>query len=168
MSETTPTLPRGAAGLLVRASIVAGSLALLGAMSVEALAVLGRHTGRPFIGSIELVQACVVVATSSAIVGATVLKAHASVHLLTERLGATARTLLGRFADLLSAAVFAAFAGGSIWIAAELWFGDERTPLLRLPLAVLRAFWCASALLTAVLFLISALAPRQQDTSHDA
>lgn len=149
-------LPTGAMGVLVRAAMGIGSAAMLGAMGVEALAVAGRHTGIPFIGSIELVQACVVVATSSAIVAATVLGAHARVHLLIERLGPTARGVLARAADLLSAALFAVLAGGSIWIASELWTGEERTSLLHLPVAVLRAFWCLSAILTGGLFLIAA------------
>jgi TRAP-type C4-dicarboxylate transport system permease small subunit len=149
-------MPTGAMGLLVRAAMGIGSIAMLGAMVTEALAVAGRHTGIPFVGSIELVQACVVVATSSAIVAATVLGAHARVHLLIERLSPTARTLLLRFADLLSAALFAVLAIGSIWIASEVWGGDERSSLLNLPIAALRAFWCGAAVLTGVLFLIAA------------
>jgi TRAP-type C4-dicarboxylate transport system permease small subunit len=155
-------LPTGAMGVLVRGAMGIGSAAMLGAMATEALAVVGRHTGVPFVGSIELVQACVVVATSSAIVAATVLGAHARVHLLTERLGPTARGVLYRLADLLSAALFAVLAGGSIWIATELWTGDERTSLLHLPIAALRVFWCAAAALTGGLFLIAAFARKDR------
>ena len=64
-------------------SFVLGSIGLLGAMSIDALAVLGRHLGLPLLGSIELVQACVVLMGSSALVGTTVRHGHASVQLIT-------------------------------------------------------------------------------------
>lgn len=159
--EAARPLPQGPVGWIFRIAVAAGTCALLAAMSVEVLAVIGRHTGRPLVGSIEIVRACVVLATSSAIVAATALKAHASVHLLTERLSETSRARLARLGDLVSAVIFAVFAAGSIWIAAEIWPGDERTQLLGLPIAPLRAYWCAAAALTAALFLASALGRRR-------
>ena len=167
MSDEAPgrgvALPPGPAGWMVRIAMAVGSVALLLAMGTEAMAVIGRHTRMPLVGSVEFVQACVVVATSSAIVAATVLDAHARVHLLTARLSPAGQARLRRLADLLSAAVFAVFAGGSIWLAAEMWSTTEKTQLLGVPLAPLRAFWCASAALTALLFLVSALKRRADE-----
>ena len=59
---------------LDRVAFVVGSMGLLGAMSADALAVLGRHVGLPLLGSIEIVQACVVLVASAAMIGATLRK----------------------------------------------------------------------------------------------
>jgi hypothetical protein len=81
-NETSGTSP----GALVKGAFFIGSAALLLAMSIDAVAVLGRHLGWPLLGAIELVQACIVLAASAAIIVATLRGAHARVHILTERL----------------------------------------------------------------------------------
>lgn len=139
--------------VLARLFFTLGAIALLVAMLSDAAAVLGRHVGFPFLGAIELVQASVVIATSSAMVGATLSNAHATVHILLERApGALHRLLLG-FGGAMGAACFAMLAAGSIWIVRDLWGGHEQTELLGLPILPLRLFWCASACLMVVLFL---------------
>jgi TRAP-type C4-dicarboxylate transport system permease small subunit len=145
---------------LVAASFVAGAAGLLLAMTVDASAVLGRHLGVPVLGSIELVQACVVLMGSSALVGTTLSDRHASVHLLTEHLSPTPRRALLRLAHLLSALFFALLAVGSSIVMRDLWHGDERSDLLALPYAPLRAFFVVSLLLGVVLFVRAALARR--------
>lgn len=150
-------LQRGLSGV----SFAIGAGALLVAMAADATAVVGRHLGHPFLGAIELVQACVVVASSSAMVWATLSGAHATVHILLERTGARLRRALGAFGALTGAACFAYLAAGSLWIVHDLWGGREQTELLGLPIAPLRLFWCASALLMTGLFLARAL------SSHD-
>lgn len=141
---------------LARLFFVIGAGALLVAMASDAAAVVGRHVGLPFLGAIELVQACVVLATSSAMVGATLSGSHATVHILLERASPGARRALEVFGALMGAACFALLAAGSVWIVSDLWGGHEQTELLRLPLMPLRLFWCASALLMVVLFVVRA------------
>lgn len=153
MSSDAPLERRtGAGGLLTTASFLLGSAGLLVAMAADAVAVAGRHLGIPFLGSIETVQAAVIVAASSAMVGATLAGAHATVHIVTERLSARGRRRVQSVADAVSAIFFAALAAGSIWLVIDLWHGAETTELLGLPLKALRLFWCASALLIAGLF----------------
>lgn len=154
---------RGVGGVLITASFLIGSAGLLVAMSTDALAVLGRHLGLPLLGSIEIVQACIVVAASSAMVGATLNRTHAEVHILTERLKPASRALLARISDLLSAAFAVVLVVGSVWIASDLWGGHERTELLHIPLAPLRIVWCASAALIAILLVVRALAPKRAE-----
>ena len=48
--------------------LAVGSAGLLAAMTTDALAVAGRHAGIRLLGSIEIVQACIVVVATSAIV----------------------------------------------------------------------------------------------------
>lgn len=174
MADTSPEdtqeapAPKGVAGIMTRISFVIGAAALLVAMSVDALAVVGRHIGVPLLGSIEIVQACVVIAASSAMVGATLARTHAEVHILTERLSLRARIALRRVSDLLSATFFAALAAGSLWLVADLWGGHERTELLHLPLLPLRLIWCASAVLMLTIFLGRVFARAKPETSHDA
>jgi TRAP-type transport system small permease protein len=159
-----PPTPRGIRGALTRGSFLIGSAGLLLAMTVDVAAVIGRQLGVPLLGSIELIQACVVLAASSALVGATLGSAHATVHVLTERLGPGVRRVLSRVTDLLCALFFAWLSVGSIWVLVELWSGRESTELLRLPIGPLRGFFCASALLVTSLFAAHALRPRAERT----
>jgi TRAP-type C4-dicarboxylate transport system permease small subunit len=143
--------------LLTRVSFVLGAVGLLGAMLIDASAVVGRHLGVPLLGSIELVESCVVWMASASLVGTTLGRGHASVHILTQQLSAAGRARMQRVSDGLSAVFFAALALGSIVVARDLWGGDERTELLGLPLAPLRVLWCASASGIVALFIAAAV-----------
>jgi TRAP-type transport system small permease protein len=149
--------PRGdagpaSAGRLGEAAYLIGSAGLLAATLTDALAVAGRHSGFHLLGSIELVQASVVLVASSAMIAATIVGAHASVHILTERLAAATAARLARIAAAMSALVFLLFAAGSVWVASDLWTGFEQTELLGIPLRWFRLLWIAAALLVALLF----------------
>ena len=146
-----------APGPLARLFFLLGAAGLLTAMASDAVAVAGRHLGRPFLGSIELVQASVVIAASSAMISATLAGSHATVHVLLERLGARSRAVLEAFGALCGAACFAILGGGSAWLALDLRGGGERTELLGIPLAPLRLFWCASAAIVVGVFLVRAV-----------
>lgn len=163
-----PDYQPGLAGYLMRGSFLIGATALLIAMAADAIAVIGRHTGLPLLGSIEIVQACVVIAASSAMVGATLNKTHAEVHILTERLPEGARVLLKRLSDLCSGVFVVVLLVGSVWLVAELWNGHERTENLHIPLKGLRLIWCASAALMAAIFLARVVARRKPDAAHVA
>lgn len=154
MSGDAPAAVRrfGTGGRLATASFLLGSAGLLVALAADAIAVAGRHLGVPFLGSIETVQAAVIVAASAAMVAATLGRAHATVQIVTGRLSADGRRRVEAFTDAASALFFAVLAAGSIWIVVDLWDGAETTELLGLPLKPLRLFWCASALLMAGLF----------------
>ncbi|HKU42922.1 MAG TPA: TRAP transporter small permease subunit [Polyangiales bacterium] len=148
---------------LARVSFWVGSAGLLGAMLIDSAAVLGRHLGVPLLGSIELVQACIVWMASASLVGTTLERGHASVHILTERLAAPRRAALRRAADLASALFFAFIAVGSGWLLLDLWHGAEQSELLGIPIAPLRVLWCASAAGVVASFTAQALA-RQSRT----
>lgn len=112
--------------------------ALLAAMLVDTLAMIGRQTELPLIGSIELVQVAILIAGCGALIVATLDGAHARVNLLLDRLGGDARTVLDRVHALAAALVFAALLAGSGWIAIDLWTGQEESELLRIPYRPLR------------------------------
>ena len=152
-SDLAPEAMTAPTGRLARLAYALGSLGLVAATASDALAVAGRHLGFRLIGSIEMVQAAVVVLASAAMLAVTIGHGHASVHMLTSRLRPTARTTLARIAALTSAAVFLLLAAGSTWILAELWHGHEQTELLHLPLRWLRLLWIVFALLIAFEFL---------------
>jgi TRAP-type C4-dicarboxylate transport system permease small subunit len=155
-NETSGTSP----GALVKGAFFIGSAALLLAMSIDAVAVLGRHLGWPLLGAIELVQACIVLAASAAIIVATLRGAHARVHILTERLPERWQRRLEIIADVAAASVFLLIAAGSAWMSNELWGGHEQTELLHIPLRWLRLFWLSAALLVAGLFVVRAVRGR--------
>jgi TRAP-type C4-dicarboxylate transport system permease small subunit len=137
------------AGPLAKAAYVLGSFGLLAATAADSLAVAGRHTGMHFIGSIELVQAAVVLLAATAMLVVTIGRGHATVHIVTERLSKPAAARLARIADLISAIAFLILAAGSAWVLAELWDGFEQTELLHIPLRWLRLLWVVLAVLVA-------------------
>jgi TRAP-type C4-dicarboxylate transport system permease small subunit len=149
--------PGALAAWLDRAMFLVGSIGLLAAMFADSLAVLGRHVGLPLIGSIEIVQASVVLLASAAMVGATLHDKHARAHLLVDRLAQRGRRVLLGVSEVVSAGVFLWFAAGSLWIAAEMRHGHEHSELLRIPWSWLRVTWIAASLLIAAVFLARAL-----------
>jgi TRAP-type C4-dicarboxylate transport system permease small subunit len=159
MSDLGPAeIPgRKAASPLLRSiCTLMGSIGLISAMSVDALSVLGRHIGFAFLGSIEIVQACMVLAASAAMIAATLVDSHARVHILTDRLSPRARRMLLRAADLISALTMAALTAGSIGVASDLWDSQEITEILEMQLRWLRLVWIVSAGAIALIFLLRA------------
>jgi TRAP-type transport system small permease protein len=112
--------------------------ALLLAMGIDTAAMLGRHLRAPLLGSIELVQATVLIAACGALLLASIAGTHARVHLLLDRLSPYLRTLLGSLHSLAAIALLIALMMGSLWIAMDLWRGHEESELLRIPYKPLR------------------------------
>ena len=137
-----------------------GAAGLLFAIGADAVAVLGRHLGIPLLGSIELMQAAILLASSAAIVLATVANKHAVVHLLIDRLSPRRRAVMERVHALLSAVFFAALGVGSLWIAYDLRDGHEQSELLRIPYAPLRIVSIVAVLAVAAIYLARAFAKR--------
>jgi len=124
-----------------RAALIwVGGAALLVATATDTLSVLGRLAGLPFRGSIELVQAAVLVAGSVALVVATLVDHHARVRLIIDRFAPNVRGTADRLSGLLTALFFAALLAGSIWIAFDLWWSHELSESLGLPWRWLRLF----------------------------
>ena len=78
--------------------LATGAVGLVGAMLIDGIAVVGRHTGIPFTGSIELVQAFIVLGAASAIAYASLGATHAAVDLVFHRLPISAQRLAHRLA----------------------------------------------------------------------
>jgi TRAP-type C4-dicarboxylate transport system permease small subunit len=146
--------------VLSRMALAIGSLGLLGAMLVDCAAVTGRRSGIPLLGSIELSELCIVCMASASLLGVTLERGHASVHLLTERLSEGPKRAFARVGDLLSAVFFAFILGGSGLLVLELWHGHERSELLQLPILPLRVIWCASLTGIVITFTLRALKKR--------
>lgn len=156
---TTPeNLPENAGGTGGRIIFFVGSVGLLVATLTDSIAVLGRHAGFALIGSIELVQMAIVLIASAAMIFATLHKAHAAVHILTERLEPATVGRLARVTDLVSALLFALMALGSAILISDLWDGYERTELLLIPLRGFRILFASALALVALIFLRNALA----------
>ena len=131
--------------------IGAGGLVL--AMAVETLAVLGRHVGIPLLGALELIQACILLMASAAMLSATLNKGHATVTLLTARVSDRARCFLHAFANLLSALFFVGLGAGALWLAVETWHDYEQSELLHIPFRPLRIVSLVAAGAIALVFL---------------
>lgn len=143
--------------LPVRLLVILGGGALMAAMATDFIAVIGRHVGWPLLGSIELVQAFVLVSASAAIVSATLAGSHAVVHLLVDRASPRGREWLIRISRFLAGLFFVALVAGSIWIASDMWAGHEVSELLGVPLAPLRIISITCSIVTALIFLRQAL-----------
>ena len=133
--------------------LLTGAVGLIGAMLADGIAVVGRHIGIPFTGSIELVQAFIVLGAASAIAYASLGATHAAVDLVFHRLPISAQHLANRFAALLGFLFLAALVIGSAWIAWEYRDAGERTELLGIELKWLRLFWLACAVIAAAAML---------------
>jgi TRAP-type C4-dicarboxylate transport system permease small subunit len=126
--------------------------ALLVAVAVDALAMIGRQIEVPFLGSIEIVEAVIVFAAGGGLIVATIDRAHARVNLLLERMPGVWRERLRRLHSLAAALLFAALLAGTVWIAIDLWSGHEESELLHIPYRPLRI---AAAVTLAVLLVLS-------------
>ena len=118
-----------------------GGVGLVGAALMDGIAVLGRHVGFGFLGSIELSQAFVGLAASGSIVLATLSATHATVHMVTDRLDDRGKRRLRIFSDLLFVLTFAAILAGGLWVFADMWPGAEQSELLHIPYKPLRLLW---------------------------
>ena len=112
--------------------------ALLVAVAVDTLAMIGRQVAIPLIGSIEIVQAVVLFAAAGGLIVATLDGAHARVNLVLERLPPLWRERVQKLHALAAVLLFAALLAGSAWIAADLWSAHEESELLRIPYRPLR------------------------------
>ena len=114
-----------------------GGTALLAATVIDTLAVIGRNLGFPILGSIELVQAAILVSGVFGLIFATAGDEHARVRILTDRIrgGRVGANLVG---PVSMALFFAALLAGSVWLAADLWDGHETSEVLGVPWRVLR------------------------------
>jgi TRAP-type C4-dicarboxylate transport system permease small subunit len=138
-----------------------GATGLLIVMTVETIAVIGRRIGWPLLGAIEIIQAAILLAACAATVSATLNQAHATVHLLVDRLPARPKEWLLRFADVLSALFFAGLAVAATWLAMDFWQAHEESELLHISFRPLRAITALAAAAIAAIFLYRALrAPR--------
>ena len=144
------------ASVLTRLAFAIGSLGLLGAMLVDFAAVVGRRSGVPLLGSIELSELCIVCMASASLLGVTLERGHASVHLLTERLSSPRKLAFARASDLLAAVFFAFVLAGSGLLVFDLWHGAEESELLQLPIMPLRVIWCASLVGIVICFIVRA------------
>ena len=132
-----------------------GGAALLAATAVDTLSVIGRNVGIPFIGSIELVQAAVLVSGIAGLIFATAADEHARVRILTDRtaLGKSAARVIGSIGTAL---FLAGLLAGSSWLAADLWNGHEQSEVLNIPWRPLRLI-ANLGLFTCIIVAVSAL-----------
>lgn len=121
-----------------RIAIWLGGIALLGATAIDTVAVIGRHLGMPLSGSIELMQAAILISSAVGLVIATLEQTHARVRVGIDRLGGTAREWADRLSDLLTLLFFACLLAGSLWLASDLWGEHEQSELLGISWQALR------------------------------
>ena len=145
---------------LRRLAVWVGGAALLAATAIDTLAVIGRNIGLPVVGSIELVQAAVLVSGVFGLIFATAGDDHAQVRILTDRLGRW-RTSAGVVGPLSMALFFVGLLSGSLWLAADLWNGHETSELLGVPWSVLRLI-ANLGLVACIVVALTALARRRR------
>ena len=116
-----------------------GGIALLAATAFDTLAVIGRQVGFALHGTIELIQAAVLVAGSLALIAATAANNHARVRLLVSRLDRS-REWFERGSDVLTTLFVAALLAGSGWLAMDLWSSHEVSELAGVPWRWMRLF----------------------------
>lgn len=151
--------------------LILGSLGLATSFLTDTFAVIGRHTGFAFIGSIEIVQASIVFFATSAMLAATFSRQHAKVQLLTERVSPARAKVLAYISAYISAFYCVLLFIGSLWVAFETWNEHERSELLHIPLSELRLILAATLFLMAFYFLfrqVSATKVNPNSASHSS
>ncbi|HYM33755.1 MAG TPA: hypothetical protein VET48_00095, partial [Steroidobacteraceae bacterium] len=78
--------------------------------------------------------------------------AHATVHLLTDRLSPTWRALLARLASLLATLFFIGLAAGAFWLTSDFWLAHEESEVLHISFRPLRVISALAALGVAAIF----------------
>jgi TRAP-type C4-dicarboxylate transport system permease small subunit len=136
---------------ITRLAIWTGGIALLAATAIDTVAVIGRHVGMPLGGSIELMQAAVLVSGALGIVISSLDDAHARVKLLVDRMPESWRGFADRASDGLSLLFVLALLAGSAWIALDLRGGHEESELVGVPWWLLRLVANACLLVTALI-----------------
>jgi TRAP-type C4-dicarboxylate transport system permease small subunit len=120
--------------------VIIGGCALLGATAIDTLAVIGRHIGFPIRGSIELMQAMVLISGATSIVLATLAGTHPRVKIIVDRISGATRDIADRTSTLMTALFFLLLLCGSVWIAMDLWSSHEMSEVLGVPWRWMRAF----------------------------
>jgi TRAP-type C4-dicarboxylate transport system permease small subunit len=146
----------------MRLLIWVGGAALLAATAIDTIAVMGRQVGLPLTGSIELMQAVVLVAGAVGLVVATIEQSHARVRLLVARMGPRGQLVADRLSDALTLLFCLALLIGSSWIAAELWDSHEQSELVGIPWRVLRLIANACLLAACTVLAWRIVRPRPQ------
>ena len=124
---------------VLRLVVWVGGIALLAATLVDTLAVVGRHVALPIHGSIEMMQAVVLISGVLAMLVATIENSHARVKLAIDRLSPRRRAVMDWLSNLLTLLFFLALLAGSSWIAWDLRNAHEQSELLAIPWMALRA-----------------------------
>ena len=147
MDEVKPESPRPRGPLFF-----IGAGGLLAMMVVETAAVIGRHTGMPVMGALEIVQFAIVPAACASMLIATLQGAHAAVHMLTERMPPALQHQALRLGSVLAGLCFAALSAGSVWLVIEYWNAFEQTEVLHLSLRPLRVLISIAAAALSLIF----------------
>jgi TRAP-type transport system small permease protein len=143
------------------AMIWLGGFALIAATAVDTFAVIGRQIGWPLRGSIELVQAAVLVAGCIALIAATLADRHARVQLILDRLGPSLRRHCERVCELMTAVFLLCVLAGSAWLAVDLWASNELSEILGVPWRWMRLFANLSLVAALLIVLRHAVAGRR-------
>ncbi|QIK77808.1 TRAP transporter small permease subunit [Sphingomonas piscis] len=128
-----------------------GGAALLAATAFDTVAVIGRQVGLPLRGSIELIQAAVLVAGCIALILATAVDRHARVRLVVDRIGEGARATWDSLSNLLTALFLLCLLIGSGWLAIDLWNSHEISEIAHVPWLWLRLFANVSLLIVTLI-----------------
>lgn len=132
--------------------VLLGGIPLLAAMAIEFVGVVLRNAGWPIPGSIELVEICVLLSSSVAIVLATMSRSHAKVRVLLNRVRGVSSQTLHVVIAIGGTVFFLSLVAGGVWIIVDLWGAAEHSETLGVPYLPLRLFAAACMLVTAALY----------------
>jgi TRAP-type transport system small permease protein len=164
MAELTPPNELEASRAPQRYSVLfyIGAIGLMAAMIIEAIAVVGRQIGVPLLGALEIIQAAILLTATASMLSATLTKAHATVHLLVERLPARSQNVLRRLALLISSAFFVCLTVAATWLTIDAWNEFEHSELLHIPYRPLRVITVVMTAAVAIVFAYQALRRAKQ------
>ena len=103
-------------------------------------------------GSIEIVQAAILIAGALSLIAATGARSHARVRLVLDRLSPGPRNVVQRGCTLLAILFYLALLAGSAWLAIDLWDAQEVSEIVGVSWRAMRLFLnCALVVILALL-----------------
>ena len=150
--ERPPGAPDENRGRVPQWLVVAAGLPLLAALLIEFAAVIARNVGWNLVGSIELVQAMILLSSSGAMVAATLSRAHAKVSVFSSRYRGRSGSAMRVLLAVGGTAFFLSLTAGSAWIAWEMRNASEQSELLGVPYSPLRVVVTVAMFVIALIY----------------
>ncbi|GAB1256387.1 hypothetical protein NBRC116494_08890 [Aurantivibrio plasticivorans] len=147
---------------------LAGAITLALTMLLVSASAIGRHFGLPLPGTVEIVEALILVTAAAGILSTTIERAHASAKLITELLPPSTRRFVEVLGLILGIIFCAGLVIGNTWLIYDVWGLQEASHLLGIPIVPLRILFVAALTCTGFMLALHLFKPVPSNDSDDS